>query len=179
MSRTRSSRSPLQSLRSLPFARLRGAAGLVARATKAALIVAFRGTGLRDRRDPRATMRSRSRSPARSWQRSLVRAGLACFAFLVPVAIAWWVCPGSPLSGLPFGASFSNHVVAEPTSSVPTDVMFYGHVLYGGDDAYLVEGKWYRPGAQGWQVFASEPPELAMLRRSLEGDRRALGWLHL
>ena len=39
----------------------------------------------------------------------------------------------------------SSEVVAEPTPTVPTDVVFYTHVLYGGDDAYLVDGQWFRP----------------------------------
>ena len=119
------------------------------------------------------------RSARRRWQQSILRAGIACIAFLVPVAIAWWVCPSTLPA--PFGAPFSNDVVAEPTSSVPTDVVFYGHVLYGGDDAYLVDGRWYRPGVHGWQVFTSEPPELAMVRRSLESQshRHGVGWLSL
>jgi hypothetical protein len=62
----------------------------------------------------------------------------------------------------------SSDVVAEPTPNVPSDVMFYAHVLYGGDDAYLVEGKWYRPGANGWTVFTEEPLELALVRRTTE-----------
>jgi hypothetical protein len=50
----------------------------------------------------------------------------------------------------------------------PSDVLFYAHVLYGGDDAYLVDGKWYKPGAAGWVVFTREPLELELLRRCLE-----------
>jgi hypothetical protein len=59
-------------------------------------------------------------------------------------------------------------VVAEPTPSVPSDVVFYGHVLYGGDDAYLIDGQWFRPAATGWVVFTKEPLELALIRRTLE-----------
>jgi hypothetical protein len=62
----------------------------------------------------------------------------------------------------------SSDVVVEPTPSVPTDVVFYTHVLYGGDDAYLVDGQWFRPAATGWVVFTKEPLELALLRKSLE-----------
>jgi hypothetical protein len=47
----------------------------------------------------------------------------------------------------------SSEVVAEPTPSVPSDVVFYTHVLYGGDAAYLVDGQWFRPAATGWVVF--------------------------
>jgi hypothetical protein len=49
---------------------------------------------------------------------------------------------------------------------VPPDIAFYPHVYYGGD-AYLVEGKWFRPGADGWVMFTDEPLELELLRRSL------------
>ncbi len=66
----------------------------------------------------------------------------------------------------------SAEVVAEPTPSVPSDVVFYGHVLYGGDDAYLVDGHWFRPASTGWVVFTKEPLELALLRRCLEKDAR-------
>ena len=59
-------------------------------------------------------------------------------------------------------------VRAEPVTGVPTDLTFYPHVYYGGDDAYLVEGRWYRPGADGWVVFAGEPLELQLVRLSLE-----------
>jgi hypothetical protein len=62
-------------------------------------------------------------------------------------------------------------VVVEPTPSVPTDVVFYTHVLYGGDDAYLVDGQWFRPAATGWVVFTKEPLELALIRESLEPPR--------
>ena len=62
----------------------------------------------------------------------------------------------------------SSEVVTEPTPSVPTDVVFYGHVLYGGDDAYLIDGRWYRPAATGWVVFTKEPLELALIRRTIE-----------
>jgi hypothetical protein len=65
----------------------------------------------------------------------------------------------------------SSEVVAEPTPSVPSDVVFYTHVLYGGDDAYLVDGHWYRPAATGWVVFTKEPLELALVRRALEPPR--------
>ena len=64
-------------------------------------------------------------------------------------------------------------MVAEPTPSVPTDVVFYTHVLYGGDDAYLVDGQWYRPNATGWVVFTKEPLELALLRKSLDSGHRS------
>jgi hypothetical protein len=60
----------------------------------------------------------------------------------------------------------------EPTVA-PSDVVFYPHVLYGGDDAYLVDGRWYKPGVGGWMVFTEEPLELQMLRRVLEPPR---GW---
>jgi hypothetical protein len=55
----------------------------------------------------------------------------------------------------------------EPVA-VPSDVLFYPHVIYGADDAYLVDGKWYRPGVSGWVVFSHEPVELELLRRCLE-----------
>jgi hypothetical protein len=62
------------------------------------------------------------------------------------------------------------HVRAERATDLPRDVLFYPHVLYGGDSAYLVEGRWYRPGASGWVVFTEEPLELEMLRHTLEPE---------
>jgi hypothetical protein len=59
-------------------------------------------------------------------------------------------------------------VATDRASEVPTDIVFYPHVFFGGDDAYLVEGRWYRPAAEGWRVFTSEPLELDLLRRTLE-----------
>jgi hypothetical protein len=70
----------------------------------------------------------------------------------------------------------SSEVVAEPTPSVPADVVFYPHVLYGGDAAYLVAGRWFRPAATGWVVFTKEPLELALVRKTLERDQ---GWFGL
>ncbi|HEX4447668.1 MAG TPA: hypothetical protein VH044_13055 [Polyangiaceae bacterium] len=70
-------------------------------------------------------------------------------------------------------------MVAEPTPKVPTDVVFYPHVLYGGDDAYLVEGQWFRPGISGWEVFTEEPVELAMIRQSTLAPHTASHWLGL
>jgi hypothetical protein len=85
-------------------------------------------------------------------------------AILAPaICVAFAVCTQTP----------SADVVAEPTPNVPTDVMFYTHVLYGGDDAYLVDGHWYRPAENGWVVFTQEPLELALVRRSAELDRRS------
>jgi hypothetical protein len=66
------------------------------------------------------------------------------------------------------------HVRTEPATDLPRDVLFYPHVLYGGDDAFLAEGKWYRQGVDGWVVFTEEPLELEMLRRTLEPQRQAL-----
>ncbi len=59
-------------------------------------------------------------------------------------------------------------LAADRASRVPSDIVFYPHVLFGGDDAYLVDGRWYRPAAEGWRVFTSEPLELDLLRRTLE-----------
>ncbi len=56
----------------------------------------------------------------------------------------------------------------------PSDVLFYPHVIYGGDAAYLVEGRWYRPSAAGWVVFTEEPLELKLLRRALEPRRASI-----
>jgi hypothetical protein len=63
------------------------------------------------------------------------------------------------------------HARAEQATDLPRDVLFYPHVLYGGDAAYLVEGRWYRPGADGWVVFTEEPLELELVRHALEPER--------
>jgi hypothetical protein len=68
----------------------------------------------------------------------------------------------------------SRHVRAEQATDLPRDVLFYPHVIYGGDAAYLVEGRWYRPGADGWVVYTEEPLELEIVRRTLEPERRSL-----
>ncbi len=70
----------------------------------------------------------------------------------------------------------SADVVVEPTPSVPTDVVFYTHVLYGGDDAYLIDGQWFRPASTGWVVFTKEPLELSLIRRSVEAGKAPDWW---
>lgn len=70
-------------------------------------------------------------------------------------------------------AKQSSDVVSEPTPAVPSDVVFYTHVLYGGDDAYLIDGRWFRPAATGWVVFTKEPLELSLIRRSVEQGKTA------
>ena len=93
---------------------------------------------------------------------------LTAAAILATAAAAFLGCSREP----------SSEVVAEPTPSVPTDVVFYEHVLYGGDDAYLIDGHWYRPAATGWVVFTKEPLELALIRRTLEQGRSS-SWFGL
>jgi hypothetical protein len=66
------------------------------------------------------------------------------------------------------------HVRTERATDLPRDVLFYPHVLYGGDAAYLAEGKWYRQGVAGWVVFTEEPLELETLRHTLEPERTSL-----
>jgi hypothetical protein len=83
------------------------------------------------------------------------------------------------VSALTLGCSKqSADVVTEPTPSVPTDVVFYTHVLYGGDDAYLIDGQWFRPASTGWVVFTKEPLELSLIRRSVE-QGKASSWFRL
>jgi hypothetical protein len=67
-------------------------------------------------------------------------------------------------------------VRADPAGAVPNDIVFYPHVLYGGEAAYLVDDKWYRPDADGWVVFTEEPLELELLRKALEPRRAGLGF---
>ena len=83
------------------------------------------------------------------------------------VALAAATLAGASAACLGCSRQPSVDVVAEPTR-VPTDVVFYTHVLYGGDDAYLIDGQWFRPAATGWVVFTKEPLELALIRRALE-----------
>lgn len=94
---------------------------------------------------------------------ALIRAATRFFAGSA-LALAAWGCGQSEAP---------RHVRIEPATNVPSDVEFYGHVLYGGEPAYLVDGKWYRPGVDGWVVFTEEPMELELLRKTLE-PRRAL-----
>jgi hypothetical protein len=74
-------------------------------------------------------------------------------------------CDGGVARRLAMGGTVG---ALDRASPVPSDVFFYGHVLYGGDDAFLVEGRWYRPAADGWRVFTEEPLELELLRRALD-----------
>jgi hypothetical protein len=144
-----------------------GSLGFRVRRVAAGLgLVGSAGLGLVRRRaaSPRGVL-SRLSPRARAW------VPLACAALLFgcglgAVAFALLACGHEP----------SAEVVVEPTSSVPSDVVFYAHVLYGGDAAYLVDGRWFRPAATGWVVFTKEPLELALLRRSLEKDARSSSW---
>lgn len=90
--------------------------------------------------------------------RSLTLAALRPFAALVAL-LAMGACGRN---------EHSRHVTVASATAVPSDVIFYPHVLYGGDAAYLVDGKWYRPGVNGWLVFTAEPLELELVRRALE-----------
>ena len=118
---------------------------------------------------------ARFRRAASTLARALVaalRSPLAPLGLLAPLALAALAAVAALASREP-----SSEVVAEPTPSVPSDVVFYAHVLYGGDDAYLVDGRWFRPGAEGWLVFTKEPVELALIRRTVEDEHdRASRW---
>ena len=104
---------------------------------------------------------ARARSQGRVTPTSLAAvAGGAALAVVIGAACA--VSGAASPSGL--GPSVDPAVA-------PSDVLFYPHVLYGGDDAYLVDGKWYRPGVSGWVVFTREPLELELLRQTLEPPR--------
>ncbi len=93
-------------------------------------------------------------------------------AALIALALAAFpVCV--PLLGC---SKQSSDVVVEPTPSVPSDVVFYTHVLYGGDDAYLVDGQWFRPATTGWVVFTKEPLELSLIRQSVEQGGASPHW---
>lgn len=97
----------------------------------------------------------------RNW--SLRYPPLASFALFALFAAT---APTAALSGCDRNASAD--VAIEPIAAVPRDVIFHVHVLYGGDDAYLVDGKWYCPGTGGWLVFTKEPLELEMIRHSFD-----------
>jgi hypothetical protein len=90
-----------------------------------------------------------------------------------------WACAIAPFALALVGYACAKHeaprhVLAEHATDLPRDVLFYPHVFYGGDAAYLVDGRWYRPGENGWVVFTEEPVELEMLRHTLEPERAAL-----
>jgi hypothetical protein len=91
--------------------------------------------------------------------RSAALALIALGACALPLAVA--SCEDA-------AAMRHSRAIADRAAAVPSDIVFYPHVLYGGDDAYLVEGRWYRPAAEGWRVFTEEPLELELLRKSLE-----------
>ena len=91
------------------------------------------------------------------------------------LALAVWalaLVPGA-MSGC--GRQPTADVGVEPAEAVPRDVIFHAHVLYGGDSAYLIDGKWYCPGTSSWLVFTKEPLELEMIRHALEGQDQARG----
>lgn len=45
-------------------------------------------------------------------------------------------------------------------NTVPQDIYAYPHVPYAGREAYLVDGRWYYQGDDGWVVFNEEPAPL-------------------
>jgi hypothetical protein len=106
--------------------------------------------------------------PARAGRFAAARRTLAALATATALL---GVAAGAVAAAAGCSREPSSDVVVEPTPSVPTDVVFYTHVLYGGDDAYLVDGQWFRPAATGWVVFTKEPLELALIRESLEPPR--------
>ena len=55
--------------------------------------------------------------------------------------------------------------------TVPAYTVYQPRVYYRGRYAYLVDGRWYYPGDQGWVVFREEPRELQRYRIN-SGDRR-------
>lgn len=65
-------------------------------------------------------------------------------------------------------------VRAEAVIGVPMDIAFYPHVYYGGEDAYLVDGRWFRPDADGWVVFTDVPLELELVGKSLRSKSTSL-----
>jgi hypothetical protein len=87
-----------------------------------------------------------------------------CLVLLALAVSKWAACD----SGV--GSHVFSTAAGERASPVPSDVFFYGHVLYGGDDAFLVDGRWYRPAADGWRVFTQEPLELELLRTTLDAE---------
>jgi hypothetical protein len=92
---------------------------------------------------------------------------LALAVMVVAVAVAF-----------DFGCTYSN---ARPgqiePAAVPSDILFYPHVRYGSDDVYLVDGRFYAPGADGWVIFTRDPLELDLLRRCLEPEKSS--WVAL
>jgi hypothetical protein len=97
-----------------------------------------------------------------------MRSGFAALTRLCTCALSPLVLA---LAAYACDASGSRPLVhTERAAQVPRDVLFYAHVLYGGETAYLVEGRWYRPGVDGWVVFDEEPLELQMLRQALESE---------
>jgi hypothetical protein len=89
-------------------------------------------------------------------------------AALVGFALGCCALPLAVASCNDATANRHGRAAADRPAAVPSDIVFYPHVLYGGDDAYLVEGRWYRPAAEGWRVFTEEPLELELLRKTLD-----------
>jgi hypothetical protein len=108
-------------------------------------------------------MQARSAAAAPLLLRSLLRTA----AIVAPGALAFATTSCDDVAAKRHSHTLGA-VAADRASEVPTDIVFYPHVLFGGDDAYLVEGRWYRPATEGWRVFTSEPLELDLLRRTLD-----------
>jgi hypothetical protein len=95
-------------------------------------------------------------------------------AALVGFALGLCALPLAATSCEDAAAKSHGRAVADRPAAVPSDIVFYPHVLYGGDVAYLVEGRWYRPAVEGWRVFTEEPLELELLRKALDDGRASL-----
>lgn len=86
-------------------------------------------------------------------------------------------CAGAPLVGgcvhggaVRTESSMGGYRVA-PADPDPEVVNRAPRVLYGGDWAYLVDGKWYTAGDRGWVVFVEEPPELHRQRDAITTEQ--------
>jgi hypothetical protein len=99
---------------------------------------------------------------------------------LFPVTLLSLSLAGAGGAALVVGAFACDHgepprlVRAEAVIGVPMDIAFYPHVYYGGEDAYLVDGRWFRPDADGWVVFTDVPLELELVCKSLRSKSNSL-----
>jgi hypothetical protein len=153
---------PAQAL--ISFEGSAGHVGLPSSSPRGSLVVSFEESRRLPSSSPRGSILS---SPCGTILRSPRQRSLALLVLVASALLALVGCSRQ-----------SRDVVAEPTPSVPTDVVFYTHVLYGGDDAYLVDGQWFRPASTGWVVFTKEPLELRLIRESAQsaGQGRAMTW---
>lgn len=76
------------------------------------------------------------------------------------------------LAAEPAVVTYDNGYAEGEIVTVPEDVRTYPHTYYGGNYAYLVDGRWVYPSNRGWRTYRSEPNELRTYRTQVYASPR-------